>query len=67
MPSGDLAEDEKTLETASSTLLAAALNPELDGTCIPNERFLPMSGSGTHAKILLIRKIGIISQELPTV
>jgi NAD(P)-dependent dehydrogenase (short-subunit alcohol dehydrogenase family) len=31
-PSGDLAGDVKTLEQASSTLLAAALNPELDGT-----------------------------------
>jgi hypothetical protein len=30
-PSGDLKEDEKTIETASSTILAAALNPKLDG------------------------------------
>ena len=66
MPSGDLAQDEKTLETASSTLLAAALNPELDGTYIANERILPMSGSGTNAKCLLIRKFTIIPQELST-
>lgn len=31
-PSGDLAGDVKTLEQARSTLLAAAFNPELDGT-----------------------------------
>ena len=31
LPSGDLAEDDKTIETASSTILAAALNPEFDG------------------------------------
>jgi len=29
-PVGDLKEDEKSLETASSTLVAAALNPDFD-------------------------------------
>ena len=33
-PSGDAAEDEKTLETAASTLVYAALSPDLDGTYI---------------------------------
>lgn len=30
-PSGDLAEDDNTIETASSTILAAALSPEFNG------------------------------------
>jgi hypothetical protein len=31
IPSGDLKEDEKTVETAASTLVFAALDPGLDG------------------------------------
>lgn len=34
-PSGDMKEDEKTLEQACSTLLVAALSPELDGASPP--------------------------------
>jgi len=30
-PSGETAEDEKTLEQAASTVVAAAVNPEFDG------------------------------------
>lgn len=36
-PSGDNAEDEKTLEEAASTVVAAALSPEIDGMLPPHQ------------------------------
>jgi hypothetical protein len=58
-PTGDLAGDEKTIETSSSTPLAAALDPEFDGILFHSRLWR------LHAtNCLASREIRLVSEEL---
>lgn len=64
-PSGDIQGDEKTLETAASTLVFAALDPGLDGRSglfLRNCQPFPTEGYATDAE--RARKLWELSEKL---
>ncbi|KAG4437995.1 hypothetical protein IFR05_006535 [Cadophora sp. M221] len=65
IPTGDLAEDEKTLETAASTLVLAAANPDLDdksGTFLRNCKPFPVESYATDLESA--ERLWKVSEEL---